>query len=73
MKRKKTPCEFCGGEYESEYKEHRNGYCLWMEVYPDNNLISVLCQANDDVGDMIEDGIDIQMNFCPECGRDLRR
>ena len=69
--RKKTPCEFCSGEYESEYIIRRNGYCLWLEVYPDNNLISALAQANDEDGYMIEEHIDIQMNYCPVCGRKL--
>ena len=71
MARSKKPCEFCNGEYESEYVENRNGYCLWVEVYPDNNLISVLAQANDEDGYMMEGHIDIQMNYCPVCGRRL--
>ena len=29
-------------------------------------------QANDENGELIEDYIDIPMNFCPNCGRDLR-
>lgn len=73
MSRKITPCDFCSGEYESEYKDHRNGYCLWLEVYLFNNLIAAICQANDENGEMIEDSIEIQMNYCPVCGRDLQK
>ena len=65
------PCEFCSGEYEAPYIMGRNSYCLWMEVYPFNNVISVFAQANDEDGYMIEKNIDIQMNYCPECGRKL--
>lgn len=74
MSRRKTPCEYCGGDYDyytSPYKEHRNGYCLWAEYYPFNNVISVTAQANDENGEMIEDHIDIPMCYCPNCGRKL--
>ena len=73
MARSRKPCEFCEDTWTTDYKEHRNGYCLWAEIYPFNNLISVMCQANDDLGEMIEDGIDFEMNYCPVCGRDLRK
>ena len=73
MGRKRTPCEWCEGDFESEYKDHRNGYCLWLEVYPLNNLIAAIAQANDENGEMIEDYIDIPMNYCPNCGRDLTK
>ena len=68
---RKTPCDFCEDTSTSEYIEHRNGYCLWMEVYPYNNNLSVIAQANDENGELIEDAITIQMNFCPVCGRKL--
>ena len=68
---RKKPCEFCEEEWASDYKDHRNGYCLYMEVYPFNNKIVVISQANDELGEMIEDCIDIQMNYCPVCGRKL--
>lgn len=66
---RKKPCEFCNGEFESEYKEHRNGYCIWLEVYPENNVMAFMAQANDDLGEMIEDYVEVQMNYCPNCGR----
>ena len=67
----RKPCELCNEEFESEYKEHRNGYCIWLEVYPTNNVMACMAQANDDSGEMIEDFIEVQMNYCPNCGRKL--
>ena len=69
----KRPCEYCEEEWASDYTEHRNGYCLWLEVYPHNNLMAAIAPANDENGEMIEDSIDIPMNFCPNCGRNLRK
>jgi len=71
MGRTRKPCDFCNGEYEAEYKEHRNGYCIWLEVSPDNNVMAFMAQANDDLGEMIEDCVEVQMNYCPICGRKL--
>lgn len=73
MGRKRTPCDFCSGEYWPDGIDRRNGYYLWMEVYPFNNLIAVIAQANDENGEMIEEAIQIPMNFCPNCGRDLTK
>ena len=67
----KKPCEFCQDDWSSDYKDHRNGYCLWYDVHPFDNHIMVTAQANDEDGDLIEDGIDIPMNYCPVCGRKL--
>lgn len=69
--RRRKPCEYCEEEHATEYKEHRNGYCLWVEYYPFNNYIAAIAQANDEDGGMIEDYIEIPMNFCPACGRKL--
>ena len=71
MSRPKKPCDFCNGEYEADYVIARNGYCLWIEVYPLNNVISALAQANDEDGYMMENHIDIPMYYCPACGRKL--
>ena len=73
MSRRKKPCEYCEDTWSTEYKDHRNGYCLWLEIYPYNNLIAAIAQANDEDGEMIEDAVEIPMHFCPNCGRDLRR
>ena len=72
--RKRNPCEFCGDELcgtDTAYVEHRNGYCLWAEFYPFKNRIVVTAQANDEMGEMIEDSIELPMNYCPNCGRKL--
>ena len=69
MARRKAPCEFCEDTHFTDYIEHRNGYCLWAEIYPYNANISVICQANDENGDLIEDSIQIPFNYCPQCGR----
>lgn len=71
MARVKKPCEYCEDTWFTDYKEHRNGYCMWAEIYPFNNLIAVICQANDEDGEMIEDAIQLEMNYCPKCGRRL--
>lgn len=71
MGRKRTPCEWCGDDWTSDYVEHRNMYCLWLEVYPENNVMSAIAQANDEDGELIEDYIEIPMNYCPNCGRKL--
>lgn len=72
MSRRRKPCEYCGDElFATPYKTHNNGYCLWAEFYPFNNVISVFAQANDENGFMIEDYVDIPMNYCPNCGRKL--
>lgn len=73
MSRRKKPCEWCEEDVYGDYIEHRGGYCLWYEVYPFNNLIAVICQATDDDGEFIEDSVQLPMNFCPNCGRDLRK
>lgn len=71
MARKKS-CEFCEEDYFSESIEHRNGYCLYWEWYPFNDgLLSVIAQANDENGDMIEDAVEFNFKYCPMCGRKL--
>lgn len=42
MARKKKPCEWCEEDIFSDYIEGRWGYCLWYEVYPFNNHITVI-------------------------------
>lgn len=68
---KKKPCDMCGEDWSSDYIDHSNGYCLWAEGYPFNNFIAVIAQANDEYGEMIEDRLEIPMNYCPKCGRKL--
>ena len=71
MGRRKKPCEWCEAEVFSDYIEHRNGYCLWYEWYPFNSVLAVICQANDENGEMIEDAITFNFEYCPMCGRKL--
>lgn len=71
MARSKKPCDFCSDEREVEYKEHRNGYCIWLETYPLNMVMAFMAQANNEEGEMIEDCIEVEMNYCPVCGRKL--
>jgi len=72
MARRKKLCVWCEDNMTTEYVSHRNGYCLWAEIDPFNQKISAIAQANDENGEMIEDYLEIPMNFCPNCGRDLR-
>lgn len=69
--RRKKPCEFCMENNFSDYVDHRNGYCIWYEFYPENGNLSFIAQANDEEGQLIEDYITIQANYCPVCGRKL--
>lgn len=71
MARRKKPCEFCEDTWFSDSIDRRNGYSLWYEVYPYNNHIAVFAQAKDEEGELIEDCVEIEMNFCPVCGRRL--
>ena len=74
MARKRKPCEFCSDSFvTTDYIEGKNGFCLWIEIYPFNQFIAAIAQANDEDGAMIEGHIDLPMNFCPNCGRDLRK
>ena len=65
----KKQCDFCNGEYEPDYTAHRNGYCIWLEVNTFDGEMTFMAQANDDLGEMIEDYIPVPMNYCPVCGR----
>lgn len=69
--RKIKPCDFCSGDYEQDYIMDRNGYCLWLDVNPFDNVMTVSAQANTEDGFMMEHSMDIQMNYCPMCGRKL--
>ena len=72
MARKKKPCEFCEDDNFSEwYTEDRNGYCMWYEFYPFHKLLTIISQANDENGELIEHSIDFEINYCPICGRKL--
>ena len=70
MSRKRTPCEFCDPDMGwPDAIDHRNGYCIWLEIYPVRGTMAFIAQANDEMGEMIEDYITVDMNYCPVCGR----
>lgn len=71
MSRRIKPCEFCEDDSQSDYIDDRNGFTMWMEVYPFHNLITVMAQANNEEGELIEHNLDVTMNYCPVCGRKL--
>ena len=69
---RKKPCEFCEEDQFGDYIEHRNGYCLYYEWYPNNSgYLSVICQARDEEGEFIEDLVVFNFKYCPMCGRKL--
>lgn len=68
---RRKPCDFCSDTVTGDYVEHRNGYCIWFEFYPFQNLLAFIAQANDENGEMIEDSVSFRINYCPACGRKL--
>ena len=67
MGRKIKPCWFCESEHFDTVEEH--GMQLVAEVYPNNLLIGITASGNMEDGNFREARIDIEMNFCPVCGR----
>ena len=69
MSRKKTkePCWFCDTEHFD--KDEAKGIQLTAEVYPDNELIGVIVSGNAEGGDFVELNMNIEMHYCPVCGR----
>lgn len=64
---KKKPCWFCETEHFDQDEE--NGLQLTAEVYPDNQLIGITASGIMESGNFTEAKIDIEMNYCPVCGR----
>ena len=71
MARAKKPCEFCETDtYTSE--EGTGRHQLYVEIYPDNNFIGITSFAtNENTEETEEIYMQIEMNFCPCCGRKL--
>lgn len=68
--RKKTPCDFC--ENENWYTDEGvAGHQLTVEIYPENNFIYITSFAPDETGESQELEAEIEMNYCPKCGRKL--
>ncbi len=72
MARKRNPCEWCDSEHIIRVLENCNQVDATVEIYPDNGIIGICMQYMDEDGALAaEDGIDIPLNFCPNCGRKL--
>ena len=72
MANRKKACEYCEEDIFGEYQENRNGFTMVYEWYPNNGgLLSITAQANDENGEMMEDEIRFEFNYCPYCGRKL--
>ena len=68
MARKTKPCAFCAEEHWHS-EDERNGHQLHLEIYPLNSVISVTSFAHDETGETTEIAMQIEMNYCPACGR----
>jgi len=68
MARKRSPCWFCESEHMDTTTDER-GIQLTAEVYPDNELIGIVVNGNPDGGEFVEIQMDIEMHYCPVCGR----
>ena len=67
MAKKKEPCWFCESEHMDSTESR--GLQLTAEVYPDNELIGIVVSGNPDGGEFVEMQMEIEMHFCPMCGR----
>ena len=72
MARKIKPCEMCAEDSPAwEHIVKKNGFEMWAEIYPYNNIMTVTCFAKDENGLQQKDYIEFPMNYCPRCGRKL--
>ena len=69
-RRTKKPCEYCEVDYVGYYSDM--GEDLMLEVYPGKMIAAVAFFRNQNTEELEEAKADIPMNFCPNCGRDLR-
>ncbi len=68
--RRKKPCEFC--EEDNWYsKEGTGAHQLAIEFYFGNNLLGITSFADGADGETEELQEDIELNYCPVCGRKL--
>lgn len=70
MGRKIKPCEFCEDE-QWRVDNGTNGHQIHTEIYPYSNIISFTSFAPNAIGESEELDIQIEMNYCPVCGRKL--
>ncbi len=72
MARKRKPCEWCEHENIIRILENCKQVDATVEIYPENGVIGVCIQYIDEDGALAaEDGLDIPLNYCPNCGRKL--
>lgn len=71
MARAKKPCEFCEGD--TYFSEDGTGkHQLYVEAYPDNCFIGITSFALNEATEETEEiFVELEMNFCPVCGRKL--
>ena len=71
--RKRKPCEFCEQEQIIQTDYDARNVSAQVEIYPDNCLLAFVVQGKSDDGELThEQSFDIEMAFCPVCGRNLR-
>lgn len=67
---RKKPCEWC--EEERWWStDGTRGHQLAIEVYPFNGIISITSFAEAETGETDELREEVEMNYCPVCGRKL--
>ncbi len=75
MARSRKECEYCTDSdsiiSENWQYTNRNGFRLWVDFQTEDRTICVNGQANDEDGYMLEDFIEIPLNYCPVCGRKI--
>lgn len=77
MARRTKPCFFCEEEWVSENDAMTHDYegghhhSAWFEVYPFNHFMTVISHAQSPDSELDEIMFDINLNYCPECGRKL--
>lgn len=69
-RRKKAPCEWCEGDFIRV--DRADGQLnVTVEIYPENELLSVYASCVDERGEFREAQADLPLEFCPVCGRKL--
>ena len=67
---KKKPCEYCETETYLN-RDGQNGHELAVEIYPFNNMLSIISFARDEDGETIQEEITLDYEYCMFCGRKL--
>lgn len=68
----KKPCEFCDPKLEGIYEGFDvDGLSYSFEKYPDNLFMGISIIGCDQDGKDVDYKFEIEMNYCPVCGRKL--